>query len=141
MSDERRRVQADLNAEAERVMSESRPTPTQEEADKLKTGEMKPTDIEHVDQPTMPPLHEQQAKVAEADAKDAETLRAQREQEAADRAAARAGTAPTTTTTTQTTPPPTPTPAPAAPRPSSGTAAGSGTVSNTGTVSAETPKP
>lgn len=59
-------VRAELNAEAERVMNESRPTPTQAENDAVKRGEMRPEDTEDPDNPAMCSLGEQQARIAEA---------------------------------------------------------------------------
>lgn len=57
---------ARLNAEAERVMNESKPTPTQAEVDAIKRGEMDHDDKEDPENPSMPPLHEQHARIAEA---------------------------------------------------------------------------
>ena len=57
---------ARLSAEMERVMNESRPTPNQAEVDAIKKGEMDHDDKEVVDNPSMPPLHEQHARIANA---------------------------------------------------------------------------
>jgi len=57
---------ARLNAEAQRVMDESRPTPSQAEVDAIVKGEMGHDDKEDVDNPSMPPLHEQHARIASA---------------------------------------------------------------------------
>jgi hypothetical protein len=57
---------ARLSAEAQAVMDNSRPTPSQAEVDAIKKGEMDHDDKEEVDNPTMPPLHEQHARIAAA---------------------------------------------------------------------------
>ncbi len=57
-------VRADLNAEAEHVMHNSTPTPTQEEMDAIVMG--KRTTVKAQNNPEMPPLHEQRARIAEA---------------------------------------------------------------------------
>jgi hypothetical protein len=56
----------ELSAEADRVMAESRPTPTQEENDLAKLGALHPDDKEDPDNPEMPEVWEQQARIAEA---------------------------------------------------------------------------
>lgn len=56
----------ELTAQAGKVMATSRPTPSQEENDLLAVGAMLPDDIEHIDQPEMPPLHEQRAMIEKA---------------------------------------------------------------------------
>lgn len=76
-----------LVEQAERVMNESRPTPTQEENDLIKTGALHPDDKEEPDSPTMPPLHVQHAHMAEATRTDS----GEDERRARDRATARAG--------------------------------------------------
>jgi hypothetical protein len=57
---------ARLSAEAQRVMDESKPTPSQAEVDAVKTGQMDHDDKEEVDNPSMPPLAEQHARLAAA---------------------------------------------------------------------------
>jgi len=57
---------ARLSAEMERVMNESRPTPSQAEVDAIKLGEMDHDDKEVMDNPSMPPLHEQHTRIANA---------------------------------------------------------------------------
>jgi hypothetical protein len=59
-------AQRELTEQAEHVMATSKPTPTQEENDLIAVGAIGPMDIAHVDQPEMPPLHEQQATLDEA---------------------------------------------------------------------------
>jgi hypothetical protein len=59
-------VRASLNAEAERVMNESKPTPTQAEMDAIKRGEMHHDDKVDPENPDMPSLHEQRQRIAEA---------------------------------------------------------------------------
>lgn len=73
--------------QAERVMNESRPTPTQEENDLIKTGAMHVDDKEEPDGPTMPPIAVQHAHMAEATRTDS----GEDERRARDRATARAG--------------------------------------------------
>jgi hypothetical protein len=58
-------VQSELAAQQEEVMANSRPTPSQQELDAAKLG-MPIDDGEGADAPSMPPLAEQQARVAEA---------------------------------------------------------------------------
>lgn len=57
---------AKLSAEAQAVMDNSRPTPSQAEVDAIVRGEMQHDDKENVDNPSMPPLHEQHARIADA---------------------------------------------------------------------------
>lgn len=76
-----------LVEQAERVMSESRPTPTQEENDLIKTGAMHPDDKEAPDGPTMPPLGVQHAHMAEHTRTDS----GEDERRARDRATLRPG--------------------------------------------------
>lgn len=57
-------VRADLNAEAEQVMHNSTPTPTQAEMDAIRNG--KPMAVKSPENPQMSPLHEQRARMAEA---------------------------------------------------------------------------
>ena len=57
---------ARLSAEAQAVMDNSRPTPSQAEVDAIKRGEMAHDDKEEVEQPSMPPLAEQHARIAAA---------------------------------------------------------------------------
>lgn len=59
---------AKLNEEAERVMADSRPTPTQREADLIKEGLLHPDDKEDPNNPTMPSVAEQRKRVADAGA-------------------------------------------------------------------------
>ena len=57
---------ARLSAEAQAVMDNSRPTPSQAEVDAIVKGEMDHDDKEDPDNPSMPPLHEQHARIAAA---------------------------------------------------------------------------
>jgi hypothetical protein len=57
---------ARLSAEAQAVMDSSRPTPSQAEVDAIKRGEMDHDDKEEVDNPSMPPLAEQHARIEAA---------------------------------------------------------------------------
>ncbi len=59
---------ARLNEEAERVMANSKPTPTQREADLIKEGLLHPDDKEDPGNPTMPSVAEQRKRVADAGA-------------------------------------------------------------------------
>lgn len=56
----------ELNRHAEEVMANSRPTPTQREADLIKAGVLHPDDKEDPQNPDMMPLHEQRRRIAEA---------------------------------------------------------------------------
>jgi hypothetical protein len=71
-------VRARLAAEADKVMNESRPTPTQAEVDAVRTGnhDDRPAD----DNPTMRPLHEQRAMIEEAKNADQKAATAEPEQ-------------------------------------------------------------
>jgi len=60
------KARAELNAEAERVMAESRPVLSQEENDKAKLGLRDPEATTTEEAPEMPPLAEQQRRIAEA---------------------------------------------------------------------------
>ena len=57
---------AKLNSEAERCMSESKPTPSQAEVDAIKLGQMDHDDKEDPENPEMPTLHEQRARIEKA---------------------------------------------------------------------------
>jgi len=61
------KARAELNAEAERVMAESRPVLSQEENDKAKLGLRDPEATTTEEVPEMPPLAEQQQRIAEAE--------------------------------------------------------------------------
>ena len=61
------KARAELNAEAERVMAESRPVLSQEENDKAKLGIRDPEATTTEEAPEMPPLAEQQQRIAEAE--------------------------------------------------------------------------
>jgi hypothetical protein len=65
LANRRATVQNELAAQQEEVMANSRPTPTQKELDAAKLG-MPIDDAEVTEAPSMPPLAEQQARVAEA---------------------------------------------------------------------------
>lgn len=59
---------AKLNEEAEAAMSNSKPTPTQREADLIRRGLLHPDDKENPEQPTMPSVEEQRRRLADAGA-------------------------------------------------------------------------
>lgn len=61
------KARAELNAEAEKVMAESRPVLSQEENDKAKLGIRDPDATTTDEAPEMPPLAEQQQRIAEAE--------------------------------------------------------------------------
>jgi len=65
------KARAELNAEQERVMAESKPTPTQAENDAAKLGTLNIDEKEDPKNPDMPSLAEQQQKVASAAGNDA----------------------------------------------------------------------
>ena len=62
------KARAKLNEEAEAVMANSKPTPTQREADLIKEGLLHPDDKEDPNNPTMPSVSEQRKRVADAGA-------------------------------------------------------------------------
>lgn len=73
-------VRAQLAAEAEKVMNESKPTPTTAEVDAIKTGKMNHDDKAEDENPSMRPLHEQRAMVEEARKADQKTAAADAEE-------------------------------------------------------------
>lgn len=66
--DAQAKERAKLNEEAEAVMANSKPTPTQREADLIKEGLLHPDDKEDPGNPTMPSVDEQRKRVADAGA-------------------------------------------------------------------------